>query len=199
MAALCEQGDADPCAGFCIKMNGDMPNEVLGFFCTRRCVQGAPLDLNCGGFDATTDPPFLRGFCGFAPNVEQTGWGDLGFCAGGCLAHEDCQPPFLFCRAFEETGTDFSNGFCFNATECENLDEKCLDANDMPGPLTCVDVDPGPAVLGKCIDLTYPWNGGTGGAGGGGGAGGSGGNGGMSAGGAGGTTSTGGAAGSGGV
>jgi hypothetical protein len=129
-------------------------------------------DINygdCGGIE--------NGLCLYLPVVMGcpqgqvcVGAGDVGFCGGGCKAHDECGAPDLWCRGILMGGPV---GYCVGEDPCPNGQMDCSMGT------TCTDTK-----VGKfCLDTKYPLgtlapdmgSGGAGGMGGGGGAGGMGG------------------------
>jgi hypothetical protein len=162
--------DEDNCAGFCLTYVDDNGDPVARN-CSNRCSLGGDLAAtgNCGG-------P-TEGLCLFGPSVNNVAaeLGDMGFCAPGCQAHDDCNhTEGIFCFDIAAS-VDAGLGYCLTTSDCPSGDADCDVANGFKctntvyGPV-CLEVDMTGALF---YDLGAA-DGGTGGSGGGGGAGGTG-------------------------
>lgn len=120
----------DECGnGFCQIVNG------MGMtgMCSGRCTLGGDIQYgDCGGLS--------NGLCVFIPSGN--GVGDLGFCAGSCMAQDECAAPDTFCLKLSSLG-----GYCLPTSACPNGQADC----NFPGTM-CTQTKVGAF----CIDPTFP-------------------------------------------
>lgn len=113
-------------------------------FCTGVCPIGGDINYgDCGGIE--------NGLCLYLPVVQGcpagqscVGAGDVGFCGGGCKAHDECGAPDLWCRGILMGGPV---GYCVGEDPCPNGQADCKSMGT-----TCTDT-----TVGKfCIDPKWP-------------------------------------------
>lgn len=132
MAAMDECGN-----GFCIGSGNGKG------FCTGVCPLAGDINYgDCGGIE--------NGLCLYLPVVMgcpqgQTcvGAGDVGFCGGGCKAHDECGAPDLWCRTILMGGPV---GYCVGEDPCPNGQMDCGTG------ATCTDTTAGKF----CLDTKWP-------------------------------------------